>query len=844
MSKKMKKILILTLLACLCLGALLSVTGCGGKEVTLKNGSFESGEGSNIDGWEIYDYQKTVENPCTTIEIASENGNKYAVINSTSKNDARLVQTIKVKKNSYYKITVDVWLDKVSDGLDEDTRGAGVNVSTKRHSAHSQSLYGSTEGWQTITTYMHTGSEKEVELCICLGGFSAESPGMVKIDNVNISKVSKLPANADCFDAEAPADEAKDSEKMLMQIIFGVLLIGLVIYIVFLAIKSDDEDYKNKKNRLGETKPGLGKRDAIILLVMTLITAVMSFANLGDMSAANSDWRPVETGEYIVVEFPEETTISRIAYYGGLPGSGSFNIKYDKTTTGADGEASTTLAQAGRISEVTFYEWKFIDKTFTTKRVKIEATGSGTALNEMGFFTKNDKGEYEKVEVKVVEENYNKEANPDKNPANLFDEQEELQMYRTYENGTYFDEIYFPRTAYEHIHGESIYEWTHPPLGKTFISLGIRIFGMNPFGWRFMGTLFGVMMVPLMYLFGFKLFKDRRFAFLAGFLMMFDFMRLSQTRLATIDSYSCFFVIAMYYFMYDYFSTKSYDRPLWKSFIPLFFSGIMFGLGAASKWTCLYAGAGLAILFFIAKALEARDYLTGKVKGKGNFKSYLLKNFAPTCGACVVFFIVIPGLIYLLSYIPYMPSKGDMSLWEIMIENQKSMYNYHSGLDATHAFGSPWYTWLIDYRPIWYYSGSGAGLPAGMDSTIMSMGNPAIWWVGLICIIPALYFAFKRKEKAMILVFIAYALQLFPWILVTRVCFIYHYFTAIPFLMFMIVYVIKVLLEDKVISKYVVIGYLVVIVLLFILFYPALTGMTVKESFIDGKLRWFSSWDF
>ena len=92
----------------------------------------------------------------------------------------------------------------------------------------------------------------------------------------------------------------------------------------------------------------------------------------------------------------------------------------------------------------------------------------------------------------------------------LFDEQELAQAWRTYENGTYFDEIYFPRTAYEHINGLKIYETTHPPLGKTLISLGIRIFGMNPFGWRFMGTLMGVLLVPIIYLLALKLLKRLR----------------------------------------------------------------------------------------------------------------------------------------------------------------------------------------------------------------------------------------------------------------------------------------------------------------------------------------------
>ena len=64
----------------------------------------------------------------------------------------------------------------------------------------------------------------------------------------------------------------------------------------------------------------------------------------------------------------------------------------------------------------------------------------------------------------------------------------------------YFDEIYHARTAYEFLHGLPTYENTHPPLGKILISVGIAIFGMNPFGWRIMGTLFGIAMLPFLYL--------------------------------------------------------------------------------------------------------------------------------------------------------------------------------------------------------------------------------------------------------------------------------------------------------------------------------------------------------
>ena len=126
-------------------------------------------------------------------------------------------------------------------------------------------------------------------------------------------------------------------------------------------------------------------------------------------------------------------------------------------------------------------------------------------------------------------------------------------------NSTYFDEIYFARTAFEHINRMEPYETTHPPLGKLIMAIGMLIFGVNPFGWRVMGTLFGAAMVPVMYLFGKKIFGKRIYGFISAFLIMFECMHFAQTRIATIDSYAGLFVILAYYFMYDYFINKSYE---------------------------------------------------------------------------------------------------------------------------------------------------------------------------------------------------------------------------------------------------------------------------------------------
>ncbi len=57
-----------------------------------------------------------------------------------------------------------------------------------------------------------------------------------------------------------------------------------------------------------------------------------------------------------------------------------------------------------------------------------------------------------------------------KPPENLIDEQDTLEGEPGWFTGTYFDEIYHARTAYEHLHGIAPYETTHPPLGKLIMA--------------------------------------------------------------------------------------------------------------------------------------------------------------------------------------------------------------------------------------------------------------------------------------------------------------------------------------------------------------------------------------
>lgn len=464
----------------------------------------------------------------------------------------------------------------------------------------------------------------------------------------------------------------------------------------------------------------------------------------------------------------------------------------------------------------------------------------------------------------------------------LFDEQEYYDPERTFRSGTYFDEIYHARTAYEMTQNLYNYENTHPPLGKFIISLGVRIFGMNPFGWRIMGVLFGIAMLPFMYMFGRRLFGGQTWA--AGaltFLFAFDFMHFTQTRISTIDVYGTFFIIAMFYFMLRYAQTGFYEEPLWKTFIPLGLSAIMMGLGCASKWTGVYAAAGLAVFFFAIMGVRIAEYVKAKKKPDGATNgishAHVIEVFPKkliwTLLFCILFFIIIAGGIYLCSYIPFSDGCSDNvqrfaarladterpvtglyktvieylqahqnSFTELvgrMVKNADTMFNYHSTLNSSHPYSSSWEQWPTMIKPMFYYCNT---LADGLKEGISAFGNPLVWWAGIPAFFVMLYRIIRRSDKVALFTVFAYMVQYIPWILVPRCTFAYHYFPSVPFVAMMVVYVMVLLVKQS--PKWLkwVFVYCAAAFILFLLFHPVLSGQPISETFARDGLKWLDGW--
>ncbi len=578
--------------------------------------------------------------------------------------------------------------------------------------------------------------------------------------------------------------------------------------------------------------------DVWIMLGLSLLYSCFAFWNLGSHCVPETGWYPQKAEESAVVDLGSVCPVQQIYVYSGWIDRRNSDsdvlrdITLEVSQNGTDWE---TLEE--QINLNTVWHWNVTEVDVQARYFRLTVDDGRFYLNEIAFYGDSESERYIPVAA----------YGDDNDAASLMiDEQDRVVYAFSWYDGTYFDEIYHPRTAYEQLTHRYPYENTHPPLGKVIISLGIAIFGMNPFGWRFFGTLCGVLMVPMSYMLGKRLFKNSFYAFCCAFLFSFDFMHLSQTRLATIDSYTAFFVMGMYYFMYRYLCKNFYLCGVKKTLPSLLLSGIFFGLGAATKWQGIYAGVGLAVLFFASLMRRYLEYRTACHTTRKDEKTrHVIESFRPMATQTILFaalfFVVIPAAIYFLSYIPAMmtPVTGI----RFFFENQPSMYHYHSGLTSDHPYGSAWWSWVLDMKPLYAYSPNRSFIPRGTSMGISSFGNPFIWWLTIPVIVGGIVQMVRKKgdwELAVILV--GFASMYLPWVLVPRIAFIYHFFPCVIFVVLGIVYFMKKFAEQNPKEKKYIYIYLAAVFILFCMFYPVLTGIAVPTAYVDTLLKWLPTW--
>ena len=402
-----------------------------------------------------------------------------------------------------------------------------------------------------------------------------------------------------------------------------------------------------------------------------------------------------------------------------------------------------------------------------------------------------------------------------------------------YPERIYFDETYYAPQGEEMItRGVEEGFAVHPPLGKWLIGAGIQVFGYacnDPTSTQWFGGCFGFragpaaagsLLVLVTYFIGLRLFRRRGVAALGAFFVAIDGLALTMSRIAMLDIFLALFVALGVWFLLI-------DRDgMWRDLPPppttptgrvphrshrwRWLAGLAFGLALATKWSAVLAIGGAGI-FVAANEMLWRRRVSG---------SPWTGLWRPAIGT-VLTLVALPVVVYVISYIGWFTNysetrlgleacpTGECDLTPIEIGRewwgeQGAIRRFHAGLEAKHPYRSHPATWPVLGRPVAYYyenctdeklADGECVTEQGNVEEILGLGNPFIWWLGLLAFPAAVWFGVRRRDWVSAVVVGFYMVQYLPWLLISflggslaRPNFLFYLTPAVPFLCLTLAY--------------------------------------------------------
>ncbi|HEV8228509.1 MAG TPA: phospholipid carrier-dependent glycosyltransferase, partial [Candidatus Limnocylindria bacterium] len=333
--------------------------------------------------------------------------------------------------------------------------------------------------------------------------------------------------------------------------------------------------------------------------------------------------------------------------------------------------------------------------------------------------------------------------------------------------------------------------------------------GRHALAWRLPGVLFAALLAFLVVLLARRLFASPLVAYIAGAAVVLDGSMFAQARIGMNDIYVATFIVGAWYFV------VAAHRPRRSAALDILIAGVLVGLGVASKWVAVYTLAGI---FVACVAVTAQAYERGRAGGGGPLD--LLGGRGRNAALLFGSFAVIPAVIYLGSYRSWFGGAMAPYGWNL-VELTQQMYWYHSSLTAPHCAGSPWWSWPLDLKPVYWYFGQSAG---GTNGYIYDAGNIVLFWAALPAAALSIALAVRLRSRSLAIVSLAMLAQYLAWIPISRVLFFYHFFTALPFYLLCLAAVLAVLWARR---RRAVLVYLGVAAAAFVILYPYVSGLPI-----------------
>jgi Gpi18-like mannosyltransferase/predicted membrane-bound dolichyl-phosphate-mannose-protein mannosyltransferase len=333
--------------------------------------------------------------------------------------------------------------------------------------------------------------------------------------------------------------------------------------------------------------------------------------------------------------------------------------------------------------------------------------------------------------------------------------------------------------------------------------------GRHALAWRLPGVVLGAILAFFLVLLGRRLFASPVVPLLVGAFVVVCGSMFAQARIGMNDIYVATFIVAAWYFI------VAAHQPRRSAALDIVIAGALLGLGLASKWAAAYSLGGV---FLLSLGVTAFAYERGRPGAGGPFD--LLAGRGRNAALLFVSFAVIPLAIYLASYARWFggpTAPYGWNLWELT----QQMYWYHSSLTAPHCAGSPWWSWPLDLKPVYWYFGASTG---GTNGYIYDAGNIVLFWAALPAAALCVALAIRARSWSLAIVSLAMLTQYLAWIPISRVLFFYHFFTVLPFYLLSLAAILSVLWERH---RKAVLIFLGVAAAAFVLFYPYVSGVPI-----------------
>ncbi len=393
-----------------------------------------------------------------------------------------------------------------------------------------------------------------------------------------------------------------------------------------------------------------------------------------------------------------------------------------------------------------------------------------------------------------------------------------------------FDEVHYVPAAHALLQLQGPVNIEHPLLGKELIALGITLFGDNSFGWRIMSTLAGTASVLGIFAILWLLYGRVRTSTLGALFVLLNITVFIQARIAMLDGFMAAFVVTGIAVLL--WAMRSPPGKVWPRWL---FGSLLLGLGVACKWVAAPYIAYAAVAFIVIRLRDARQ------RNRSVYAALNPRDQVYWPGLPAIHALLALGAVsiaaYCLTFLPAFFYAVDPLTFSGLARFQIRMYEAQTQILPPHTYQSGWRTWPLMIRPIWYLYETVDGAVRG----VLLIGNPAIFWGGLIAIAACLYAWVRQGSARLLAVVLLWGGSWAMWMLIPKsIGFFYYYYLSSIFLALPLAAAFEQFCRGR--YRHWDLGFLALTLGLFIYFYPIISAVALGDPQDFNHWMWLKTW--